>query len=371
MQRRHPDALRWLGSLATLLVLMGTATPAAAHEVGLSRAEYTLRGKVVQAHFVFSQREIAGGIPGIDPNGDEVLDEAEVAAGKVALEQRLVQRLVVRGDGQECPGALQQAVSGDQDGLAIDATYTCPSRPAKLTFEAQMLDTMSYGHRHVAHIEAGGPPIDVIAHRRQSSFEVDTGPDTAPEPQGFGEIAASFFVTGIEHILLGPDHLAFLFGLILLGGRARPLIKMITAFTVAHSISLALAVLGIWAPSPSMVEPAIAASVAYVGVENWFVKDGDKRWRLTFPFGLIHGFGFAGALGQIDLPSAQVPVALLTFNLGVEAGQLGMLAVTLPLVLYLRKRDWFRERGVKVLSGAVALAGAVWLVERLWGVFSA
>lgn len=371
MQRRHPDALRWLGCLGAFLLLLGSATPAAAHEVGLSRAEYTLQGKVVQAQFVFSQREVAGGLPGLDQNADDVLDAAEIAAGKGTLEQRLVQRLLVKGDGQLCPGALTQAASGDQDGLILEATYTCPTRPAKLVFEAQLLDAMSYGHRHVAHIEAGGPPLDVVAHRRQSSFEVDTGPDTAQEPRGLGDVAASFFGTGIEHILLGPDHLAFLFGLILLGGRARPLVKMITAFTIAHSISLGLAVLGIWAPSPSMVEPAIAASVAYVGIENWFVKDGEKRWRITFPFGLIHGFGFAGALGQIDLPSAQLPVALLTFNLGVEAGQLGMLALTLPLVLYLRKRDWFRDKGVKVLSGAVALAGAVWLVERLWGVFSA
>ena len=170
MQRRHPDALRWLGSLGALLLLLGSATPAAAHEVGLSRAEYTLQGKVVQAQFVFSQREVAGGLPGLDQNADDVLDAAEIAAGKGTLEQRLVQRLLVKGDGQLCPGALTQAVSGDQDGLILEATYTCPTRPAKLVFEAQLLDAMSYGHRHVAHIEAGGPPLGVVAHRRQGSF---------------------------------------------------------------------------------------------------------------------------------------------------------------------------------------------------------
>jgi hypothetical protein len=141
----------------------------------------------------------------------------------------------------------------------------------------------------------------------------------------------------------------------------------VTAFTIAHSISLASAVLGVWAPSSRIVEPAIALSIAYVGIENFFVKDASKRWRITFPFGLIHGFGFAGALQEIALPRASVPSALLSFNLGVEAGQLAVLAVLLPLVLFLRGRTWFEPRGVQILSGAVAVAGGIWFVSRVIG----
>lgn len=172
-------------------------------------------------------------------------------------------------------------------------------------------------------------------------------------------------MSGIEHILLGIDHLAFLFGLVLLGGRLRPILLMVTAFTVAHSITLALAVLGVWTPSPDIIEPMIALSVAYVGVENWFVKDAEKRWRITFPFGLVHGFGFAGALGEIALPSSQVPIALVTFNLGVEAGQVAVLAAVLPIVLYARKKEWFRVGGVKALSALVVVAGGFWFVTRV------
>jgi hypothetical protein len=97
------------------------------------------------------------------------------------------------------------------------------------------------------------------------------------------------------------------------------------------------------------------------------VKDAEKRWRITFPFGLIHGFGFAGALGEIRLPRPEVPVALVSFNLGVEAGQLAVLAVVLPLILVARKREWFRDRGVKIISAAIAVAGVFWFVTRALG----
>jgi hypothetical protein len=161
----------------------------------------------------------------------------------------------------------------------------------------------------------------------------------------------------------------FLFGLVLIGGRTRSLVALVTAFTVAHSISLALATLGVFSPSPVFIEPAIALSIAYVGVENFFVKNAEKRWRITFPFGLIHGFGFAGALREIALPHAQVPLALFAFNLGVEAGQLGVLALLLPILHFARKNAWFREKGVKVLSGAVIVAGLTWFVVRVAAAF--
>jgi hypothetical protein len=170
---------------------------------------------------------------------------------------------------------------------------------------------------------------------------------------------------GIEHILTGADHLVFLFGLILVGGRWRSLVGVVTAFTLAHSVTLALAALSVVAPSPRLVEPAIALSIAYVGVENLFVKDASKRWRITFPFGLVHGFGFAGALRAVALPRAQLPAALVAFNLGVEAGQLAVLSLALPLTVALRGAPWFGARGARTLSVAIAIGGAVLFVMRL------
>jgi hypothetical protein len=170
---------------------------------------------------------------------------------------------------------------------------------------------------------------------------------------------------GITHILGGFDHLVFLFGLILVGGSLRGMFATITAFTVAHSITIALAVLGVWSANPSIIEPAIALSVAYVGIENFFVKSVDRRWLITFPFGLVHGFGFAGALGELAVPKDQLLSALVSFNLGVEAGQLAVLVVVLPVLLWARRRQWFLTYGVRGLSAAVVVLGVAWFALRV------
>jgi hydrogenase/urease accessory protein HupE len=189
--------------------------------------------------------------------------------------------------------------------------------------------------------------------------------DVAARAATTSDVIGPLFVLGVEHILTGFDHLAFLVGVIVVGGSLRKLLLAITAFTLAHSVTLGVAALGVWVPSPGLVEPAIALSIVYVGVENWFVKDASRRWLLTFPFGLIHGFGFAGALREIALPNAQVPLALVSFNLGVEAGQILVLALVLPILFWLRRRPWFARDGVRYASTMIAIAGLVWFVQRV------
>ncbi|HEX3343263.1 MAG TPA: HupE/UreJ family protein, partial [Polyangiaceae bacterium] len=208
---------------------------------------------------------------------------------------------------------------------------------------------------------SGGTWTEVLLSKDNRTFSVAS--DRANEDGGHGVF--SFFTMGVEHILRGTDHLVFLLGLVVIGGKPRSVLVVVTAFTVAHSITLALAVLGVWAPSPRLVEPAIALSIAYVGVENFFVRDLSKRWRITFPFGMIHGFGFAGALREAALSRAEIPGALVLFNLGVEAGQLAVLALLLPALFFLRKATWFRTRGVEIISAAIVVAGLTWFVARL------
>lgn len=170
---------------------------------------------------------------------------------------------------------------------------------------------------------------------------------------------------GIEHILTGYDHLLFLVGLLLVLGPIRSLVGAITTFTIAHSLTLSLATFGVALPSPSVIEPLIALSIAYVGIENWFVRDAVGRWRVTFCFGLIHGFGFAGALREISLPRAEVPLALFSFNLGVEAGQLAVVAIVLPALLFARRSGWLAPKTAKLLSIPVAAMGVFWFVARV------
>jgi hypothetical protein len=176
---------------------------------------------------------------------------------------------------------------------------------------------------------------------------------------------ASFFWLGVEHILTGYDHLLFLLVLALGGGGAWSLVKIITAFTVAHSVTLALAVLGIVTLPDRLVEAAIALSIAYVAAENLFARGAlSRRWVVSFAFGLVHGFGFASVLRELGLPAEHLAWSLAAFNVGVEAGQA---AVALPLVwllVRLRGRTW-APKAAAALSGVVLAVGLALFVERV------
>jgi hydrogenase/urease accessory protein HupE len=355
--------------------------PAIAHEVGLSRGDYRLEGARAIAELTFAQREIAGIAPELDADRDGSLSEAELREGQDALRRAVVERVSVTGDGKPCPGKLGAARAVERDGLTIAAEYACAAPPAELRFDLALLEDLPFGHRHIFRTSKGFSLTETILYQKRRSVDVRALPEgsaappgdagSAPAPEATASAAPrgmlDLFLMGIEHILLGFDHLVFLLGLVLVGGRWRSLLLVVTAFTVAHSITLGLATLGVWTPSPKIIEPAIALSIAYVGVENFFVDDAEKRWRITLPFGLVHGFGFAGVLQDVALPAAQVPAALLAFNLGVEAGQIAVLAVVLPLLLYARRRGVLDRRRVKVLSGVIIAAGLVWFVERVAG----
>ncbi len=365
--------------LAALLFSF-SARVASAHAIGLSNGEYVATGTTLKAKLVFARGEVAQIAPAIDANRDGHVTAIEVKGARALLDERVVRGVAVRAGGEPCAGALTDAALTENDGLAIEARWACPSMtraqasatPGEMSVELGLLDDLARGHRHVARI-TGQATRDEILYGDNKSFTITpapagddaaSAPAPAPRPVVSGFFA--FFRMGVEHILTGYDHLVFLFGLVLLRARVKQLLAVVTAFTVAHSITLAVATLGLLAPSPRIVEPAIALSIAYVGIENFFVKDGSKRWRITFPFGLIHGFGFAGALREIDLPRAEVPTALVSFNLGVEAGQLAVMALVLPAVILLRdKQAWFDPKAVRVLSGAVAVLGGIWFVTRV------
>jgi hydrogenase/urease accessory protein HupE len=164
--------------------------------------------------------------------------------------------------------------------------------------------------------------------------------NSVPEIALFGtessvlQIIGRFVAAGIEHIFLGYDHIAFLLAVILWGQRLWPLIKVVTAFTVAHSLTLSLAVLDVVRLPSSVVEPLIAATIVFVAAENFFVHDIRRRWRATFVLGLVHGFGFAGALREYGLPQSALVAALAAFNVGVEIGQVLIVAFIFPLLLW-------------------------------------
>lgn len=184
--------------------------------------------------------------------------------------------------------------------------------------------------------------------------------------------AATYFMLGVEHILTGFDHLLFILALMLLINNRWMLLKTITAFTLAHSITLGGAALGYFSLPQKPVEAAIALSIAFVASELIKMKPGERRlseaypWLVAFTFGLLHGFGFAGALKEIGLPQADVPLALLTFNLGVEAGQLlfvGFVLLVAAALTFLVRRP---VAGARTLAAyLIGISAMYWLIERL------
>ena len=174
---------------------------------------------------------------------------------------------------------------------------------------------------------------------------------------------------GIRHILGGYDHLLFLVALLLGVCRLRSVVTTVTAFTLAHSVTLSLAVLGFVAAPPALVEPLIAASIVFVGIENLVRDPGASRWKLTFAFGLVHGFGFAGALRDLGIGTmarasrCRSPASML----GVEAGQIAVVVALWPILRALNGRPAWRLRFAPATSLAITVAGVYWLVERAMG----
>jgi hypothetical protein len=186
---------------------------------------------------------------------------------------------------------------------------------------------------------------------------------------GRGEVAAQYTALGFTHILpYGLDHILFVLGLFLLSVKLKPLLIQVTAFTVAHTLTLALTVHGVVSLPSTIVEPLIAASIVYVAVEN-IATSRLHAWRpfVVFGFGLLHGMGFAGVLEEIGLPREQALTGLITFNVGVELGQLAVISIAYALVgHWFKDQSWYRARIVVPASALIALVGAYWTVERVF-----
>jgi hypothetical protein len=184
------------------------------------------------------------------------------------------------------------------------------------------------------------------------------------------EIARQYLVLGYTHILpKGLDHILFVLGLFLLSPRAKPLLLQVTAFTIAHSITLGLSIYGLVSLPSRIVETLIALSIAYVAVENLITREL-KPWRLAlvFMFGLLHGLGFAGVLSELGMPRGEFLTALLTFNVGVEGGQLTVIAAALVVTAPFMKKGWYHQRVVIPASLAIAAVGVYWTFTRFWSV---
>ena len=219
----------------------------------------------------------------------------------------------------------------------------------------------------------------------------DKEPTTSPEehelpPMTMGETIQTYLLFGYQHILplsadnvrawtsgrpasvpIGWDHILFVLALFLASAKFRPLLIQISAFTVAHTVSLALAVLGWVQVSGSIIEPLIALSIAFVAIENIYFKN-ITPWRplVVFGFGLLHGLGFAGVLTSIGMPQGQFITGLISFNVGVEVGQLSVVFLAWMIVRWFYNRPWYRSRIAVPASALIAAIGLFWTIERVY-----
>jgi hydrogenase/urease accessory protein HupE len=274
-------------------------------------------------------------------------------------------RLQVAGDGQPVtvlawspPEALP-----DRQSVRLRARYDFGAPPGRVDVSA-VLFPYDPNHKTFLNVyENAAVTAQAILDKNRTRFEYFAG-----TRQGVSAVLQKFVPSGVHHILIGPDHLLFLVGLLLMGGSIRQLLLVVTAFTIAHSITLSLAALNLVMPPAAVIEPAIALSVVYVGADNLLVTGGrDMRAWIAFAFGLIHGFGFANVLREMDLPSRALGWTLFGFNVGVEIGQLIVVVVVASVLAWIRSRSAVAGRRLAFAGSIVVIAaGAFWFVQRVF-----
>lgn len=355
---RERFVIGWL-----FIIVNVTSAQAIGHQPGVSYSEFNIETQLVRVELKASALEL-NTVVAIDENGDGKIDGAEVTHSNSQIVDSTLRRVRVLQNGEACP-FVPGAVSLDSaDGVIVSGAWKCPTTVTRLNVEMEFLSSFPRGHTHLTKVSTSEGTYEHALRVGSDSFEIEAG----SKGHGFGE----FLLLGIHHIFTGYDHIAFLLGLLLLGGSLRGLIKVVTSFTIAHSITLAVAALGLFAPPTRVVESAIAGSIVYIAFENsWAVTRGKdsflaRRWIISFCFGLIHGFGFAGLLRQLALPRAQLAAGLLGFNLGVEVGQVCIVAIALPLVQWLHRRRGFVPTGIWAISGAIGGMGLIWFIQRLF-----
>ena len=346
--------------------------PVLAHDVGLSSATVQLRTNRLEALLTFAVRETEEIVP-LDLNQDGAVSPDEFALGRESLAPALATNCEVRLDNTPMP--LQQVRCQLDTSNNVDLQFSCALPKFKeLQLDFSIILLLAPGHRMFFTLLT--PAGDTIAERllSQNSPTVNIQLDNEPEanapakPPAAPPTFVEFVKLGVEHILTGYDHLLFLFALLVVTRNFLAAFKVITCFTLAHSITLAVATFDLLQISSGIVEPLIAATIVYVGAENiWKRGDPHGRWLLTFAFGLIHGFGFASVLRELGVGArGGVAMPLFSFNLGVELGQIVVAAIALPIIWQLRKQEWFLRRGVPACSIVVAVLGAFWFAQRVW-----
>jgi hydrogenase/urease accessory protein HupE len=345
-----------------LLAVLACSRPAIAHPVPFSYLDVQLEPSAVEVALVAHIFDLAHDLQ-INPS-DRLLEPALVTEREQAMKAMLEPRLRLIVDGRVVAGEWGDVeILRERQSLRFHIRYPVTSTPGTVAVDTVMFPYDPMHQTFVNIYEGETLTSQMILDGKHSHLDYFAG-----SRQGVFAVVKKFIPAGVHHILIGPDHLLFLVGLLLLGGSIRQLLIVVTSFTIAHSITLSLAALNIVTPPARLIEPAIALSIVYVGADNILAKGGrDVRGWIAFTFGFIHGFGFANVLREMDLPRRALGWSLFSFNIGVEIGQLFVVVLVATAFTMLRaKSEWSRRHLAFAGSIVVIAAGAFWFVQRVF-----
>jgi HupE / UreJ protein len=378
--------MRWLWCFCwAALLAMSLATAAQAHKPSDSYLRLVVGDSPrIEGQWDIALRDLDHAI-GLDANGDGELTWGEVRARHVDIAAYALARLKIAVDGKPCAASAgEQLVDDHSDGAytVLKFTLECAATPRTFEVSYSLFADLDPLHRGLLNLATEGGNQSAVLEPGTPAMRL-----TVQAPDRLAQFS-TYVREGVWHIWIGFDHILFLLSLLLpavllwrpalSGANWAPVprfraafidvLKIVTAFTLAHSITLTLATLRIIELPSALVESTIAASVVLAALNNvWPVFHG-RRWMVAFGFGLIHGFGFATVLMELGLPQSALLLALVAFNVGVELGQLAIVAVFLPLAYALRRTLFYRLALLKFGSLVIAGLAAAWFVERAFGV---
>jgi hydrogenase/urease accessory protein HupE len=352
-----------LRRVAFLVLSLGCLVrPVSAHPIPFSYLDLRINERQIDATLVAHIVDLAHDL-NVDP--PERLLDARIAESRRDEISRIVKsRLVLMADGHPVEIEMVRIEPlPDRQALSLELKLNTTSKPSGLKIQCAMFP---YDPQHQTFLNVYEE--DKLVHQEIFTQDHQMIVYYPGGRQSWLSVVEQFIPAGIYHIFTGPDHILFIVGLLLMGGTLLRLLSIVTAFTLAHSITLSLAALSVINPPPRLIEPAIALSIVYVGIDNLMVgKTGrDVRAWIAFFFGFVHGFGFANVLKEFGLPRQALGWSLFSFNFGVEIGQACIVIVVATFLAMLRNRNQALSRRVMIIgSVCVIAAGAFWFVQRV------
>lgn len=345
-------------AVLAFVVCWTSAHPLLAHELSTSYSEIRVDGNRAEVAFTISAVELHSG-PIIDADGNGEVTVAELDASIGTLTAAILEHYRVRlPDGDPVvPRPMGYAFVADNV-VRLDFQYEFEREATDLIVASTLDQITQEDHRHLLQVGEGSQIRHMVLSRDYPEVKIDYVMGIP-----LWVTMYEFLVLGVEHIVTGYDHLAFLVALLLATATLGSLARTVTAFTVGHSVTLALATLDVVGMPSRLIESLIALSIAYVAIENFLGRRLVHRWLITFLFGLVHGFGFSNVLREFGLTSGRLAVSLFSFNAGVEAGQLAFVAVVFPMLWYLGRSRW-NEHVVGGGSVLIMGLGFYWFVQR-------